>query len=329
MALVRHRRHPNLRLPLPEPSERCPRFPLPPTTTTTTTNSASKFSSAAACGDAISTGDIEKLEVLGHGNGGTVYKVRHKRTSAIYALKVVHSGSDATTRRRIRTETEILRRAADSPFVVRYHGSFENPFSGDVAILMEYMDAGTLETLLKTNGTFDEASLAKVARDILKGLNYLHARNIVHRDIKPANLLVNKKNEVKIGDFGVSKLMCRTLDPCNSYVGTCAYMSPERFDPDAYGGNYNGYAADIWSLGLTLLELYMGHFPLLQEGQRPDWATLMWAICFGEPPKLPESASSEFRSFMECCLKKESSERWTAPQLLTHPFVCTNDPEAC
>ncbi|RYR56993.1 hypothetical protein Ahy_A05g022735 isoform B [Arachis hypogaea] len=192
---------------------------------------------------------------------------------------------------------------------------------------MEYMDSGTLETLLKTRGTFDEASLAKVARDVLNGLNYLHARNIVHRDIKPANLLVNNKNEVKIGDFGVSKLMCRTLDPCKSYVGTCAYMSPERFDPDAYGGNYNGYAADIWSLGLTLLELYMGHFPLLQEGQRPDWATLMWAICFGERPSLPEGVSTEFRDFVECCLKKDSSQRWTAPQLLTHPFLSRNNPE--
>ncbi|MED6139312.1 Mitogen-activated protein kinase kinase 9 [Stylosanthes scabra] len=324
MALVRHRRHLNLRLPLPEPSERCLRFPLPQPTTT----AAKSFSTtAASSGDVIFPGDIEKLEVLGHGNGGTVYKVRDKRTSSIYALKVVQSSSDATTRRRIKTETEIHSRAADSPYVVRYHGSFESPLSGDVAILMEYMDSGTLETLLKTKGTFDEASLAKVARDVLNGLNYLHARNIVHRDIKPANLLVNSKNEVKIGDFGVSKLMCRTLDPCKSYVGTCAYMSPERFDPDAYGGNYNGYAADIWSLGLTLLELYMGHFPLLQEGQRPDWATLMWAICFGERPSLPGGVSAEFRDFVECCLKKESSERWTAPQLLTHPFLCKNDPE--
>ncbi|XP_057762905.1 mitogen-activated protein kinase kinase 9 [Arachis stenosperma] len=320
MALVRHRRHLNLRLPLPEPSERCPRFPL-----SQTTNAAKSF--CASSGDVIFPGDIEKLEVLGHGNGGTVYKVRHKRTSAIYALKVVQSSSDATTRRRIRTETEIHSRAADSPYVVRYHGSFESPLSGDVAILMEYMDSGTLETLLKTRGTFDEASLVKVARDVLNGLNYLHARNIVHRDIKPANLLVNNKNEVKIGDFGVSKLMCRTLDPCKSYVGTCAYMSPERFDPDAYGGNYNGYAADIWSLGLTLLELYMGHFPLLQEGQRPDWATLMWAICFGERPSLPEGVSTEFRDFVECCLKKDSSQRWTAPQLLTHPFLSRNNPE--
>jgi mitogen-activated protein kinase kinase 1 len=167
-----------------------------------------------------------------------------------------------------------------------------------------------------------------VARDVLNGLAYLHARNIAHRDIKPSNILVNNKNEVKIADFGVSKFMGRTLEACNSYVGTCAYMSPERFDPEVYGGNYNGFSADIWSLGLTLFELYVGHFPFLQSGQRPDWATLMCAICFSDPPSLPETASPEFRNFVECCLKKESGERWTAAQLLTHPFLC-KDMEVC
>ncbi|RDX75534.1 Mitogen-activated protein kinase kinase 9, partial [Mucuna pruriens] len=309
MAVVRDRRQLNLRLPLPEPSERRPRFPLP------------LPPSSAAKPDAIAPADIEKLHVLGHGNGGTVYKVRHRRTSALYALKVVHGDSDAATRRQVRREMDILRQT-DSPHVVKYHGFFEKP-SGDVAILMEHMELGTLDTLLKKNGTFSERQLATVARQVLSGLSYLHAHKIIHRDIKPSNLLVNRNMEVKIGDFGVSKVMCRTLDACNSYVGTCAYMSPERFDPDSYGGNYNGYAGDVWSLGLSLLELYMGHFPFLPMGQRPDWATLMCAICFGDPPTLPEGASDEFRSFIGCCLIKESSERWSASQLLTHPYLRT------
>ncbi|BAU02666.1 hypothetical protein LR48_Vigan10g039300 [Vigna angularis] len=313
MALVRHRRHPNLRLPLPEISERRPRFPLPLPPT----------AAKPAAGEGITAADLENLAVLGHGNGGTVYKVRHKTTSATYALKIIHSNADATMRRRAFSETSILRRATDCPHVVRFHGSFEKP-SGDVAILMEYMDGGTLETALATSGTFSEGRLAAVARDILEGLACLHSRNIAHRDIKPANILVNSQGEVKIADFGVSKLMCRTLEACNSYVGTCAYMSPERFDPEASGGNYNGFAADIWSLGLTLFELYVGHFPFLETGQRPDWATLICAICYGDPPSLPETASAEFRSFVESCLKKDSGDRWTAAQLLTHPFVCKN-----
>ena len=260
--------------------------------------------------------------MLGHGNGGTVYKVRHKRNSQIYALKVVHGDSDPLVRRQIYREIEILRRT-DSPYIVQCHGSYEKP-SGDIGIVMEYMELGTLDSILQKYGAFDESKLSHVARQVLHGLSYLHGQKIIHRDIKPSNLLVNKDMEVKIADFGVSKIMQRTLDACNSYVGTCAYMSPERFDPDTYGVNYDGYAGDIWSLGLTLMELYLGHFPFLPPGQRPDWATLMCAICFGDPPSLPEGASEEFRDFIQCCLQKESSKRWTTSQLLSHPFVCKN-----
>ncbi|GAB2292689.1 Mitogen-activated protein kinase kinase 9 [Dionaea muscipula] len=315
MALVRERRHLNLlSLPLPDSlhTSTCPSLslPLPP-------------SSSA------SLSDLKTLEVLGHGNGGTVYKVEHRRTGAIYALKVVHVDSDPTVRRQAIREMDILRRTNDSPFVVRCHGIFHKPgAASDIAILLEYMDSGTLDSLLKTKGTFPESLLAHVARQVLNGLSYLHSHKIVHRDIKPANLLVNGPSmEVKIADFGVSRIMARTLDPCDSYVGTCAYMSPERFDPDTYGANYDGYAGDIWSLGLTLMELYLGHFPFLSPGQVPDWAALMCAICFGDPPGLPDGAASDqFRSFLECCLQKESGKRWTATQLLTHPFlVCRDD----
>ncbi|CAJ1952134.1 unnamed protein product [Sphenostylis stenocarpa] len=317
MALIRHRRHPNLRLSVLEPSERNRNFSLSFCRSSPTTIKP-------AAEDVITAADLENLAVLGHGNGGTVYKVRHKTTLVTYALKVIHSNADATTRRRALSEISILRRATDSPHVVGFHGSFEKP-SGDLAIVMEYMDGGSLETAL-ADGTFSEERLKVVARDILEGLASLHERHITHRDIKPANILLDSKGEIKIADFGVSKLMCRTLEACNSYVGTCAYMSPERFDPEAHGGNYNGFAADIWSFGLTLFELYVGHFPFLEAGQRPDWATLMCAICYGDPPSLPESASPKFRSFIESCLKKESQDRWTAAQLLTHPFV-SKDPE--
>ncbi|KAL5721920.1 mitogen-activated protein kinase kinase [Ranunculus cassubicifolius] len=313
MAVVRKRPQLNLCLPLPESNNRRPIFP-PPLPLPLPLPNGSSLSTV----DRLS--DLEKLQVLGNGNSGTVYKVRHKRTLATYALKLIRGDSDTTVRRQMFREMEILRRT-DSPFVVKCHGIFEKP-SGDIAILLEYMDSGTLDNLLNRNGTFSEISCSNIARQVLNGLNYLHNHKIVHRDIKPSNLLVNSKMEVKISDFGVSKIMCRTLDPCDSYVGTCAYMSPERFDPDTYGANYNGYAGDIWSLGLTLVELYVGHFPFSPPGQKPDWASLMCAICFGDPPSLQESgATEEFRDFIRCCLQKESSKRWTVTQLLSHPFV--------
>ncbi|KAF4354302.1 hypothetical protein G4B88_007431 [Cannabis sativa] len=122
---------------------------------------------------------------------------------------------------------------------------------------------GNPENVLKSEGAFSESKVADVAKKLLNGLHYLHSNKIIHRDIKPANLLVNSNMEVKIADFGVSKILGRTLDTCNSFVGTCAYMSPERFDSQTYDENHDGYAGDIWSLGVTLMELYMGHFPLL------------------------------------------------------------------
>lgn len=313
MALVRERRQLKLRLPLPEAAERRPSFPLP-----------LPPSAAATASSTFSLSDYTKLSPLGAGNGGTVYKVADKNSGAIYALKLISSSSSsADVRRQILRERDILRRVAggESPFVVRCHGVSDLP-DGDLAVLMEYMDRGTLDSILRSSGTFSEDRLADVAKKVINGLIYLHGRKIVHRDIKPANLLVNSNWDVKIADFGVGRIMGRTLDPCKSYVGTCAYMSPERFDPDTYGPNYNGYSADIWSLGLTLMELYLGYFPFLLPGERPDWATLMCAICFGDLPEFPDgSGSDEFRSFVSCCLQKEASKRWSAAQLLAHPFV--------
>ncbi|XP_043705113.1 mitogen-activated protein kinase kinase 9-like [Telopea speciosissima] len=312
MEVVRQRRNHNLRLFLPDSSTQCrPHFPLP--FPPTSSFSATTISQQEV--DCLS--DLEKLKVLGHGNGGTVYQVRHNHTSNIYALKVIRGNSDTTVHQQILNEMEILRHT-DSPFIVRCNGIFHDP-SGDTSILMEYMDGGTLDSLLKSHGTLSELSLSSIARQVLNGLEYLHSQKIVHRDIKPSNLLVNQKMEVKIADFGLSKMMSHnnTLQRCDSFVGTCAYMSPERLDQCTY----DGYAADIWSFGLTLMELYVGHFPLLSIDQRSDMFTLMYAVCFEEPPSLPESASEEFQSFINCCLQKDSSKRWTVSQLLSHPFI--------
>ncbi|KAJ6816656.1 mitogen-activated protein kinase kinase 9-like [Iris pallida] len=186
------------------------------------------------------------------------------------------------------------------------------------------MDSGSLGDLVR-RAPLPEPALAHICGQVLRGLHYLHSQKVVHRDIKPSNLLVGSGGQIKIADFGVSKLLRRSLDACVSYVGTCAYMSPERFDPEAYGGNYDPYAADVWSLGLTVLELFVGRFPLVPEGERPDWAALMCAICFGEPPAMPEGASEELRDFVGCCLQKEAGKRWSVGQLASHPFVARSD----
>ncbi|WOL17365.1 mitogen-activated protein kinase kinase 5-like [Canna indica] len=256
--------------------------------------------------------DLERLRRVGSGAGGTVWLAHHRPTGRLYALKVIHGHHDDDVRRQMRREIEILR-AADSPSVVRCHGFYDR--GGEIQILLEYMDGGSLAG----RRFADEVQLADVARQVLEGLTYLHRLRIVHRDIKPSNLLVNGRGEVKIADFGVGRILAKTMDPCNSAVGTIAYMSPERINTDLNEGAYDGRAGDIWSFGVSILEFYLGRFPF---GERlGDWASLMVAICYARLPEAPPTASPEFRSFLAACLQREPARRLTAPQLLRHPFV--------
>uniref|UniRef100_A0A0E0KI77 mitogen-activated protein kinase kinase n=1 Tax=Oryza punctata TaxID=4537 RepID=A0A0E0KI77_ORYPU len=323
MALIREKRFSQMNLSLHVPSRapfqeaaaarrQCPPPVAPPSTSSTPASRASQFRLA----------DFERVAVLGSGNGGTVYKVRHRETCALYALKVQHSSGGELTGA---AEADILSRTA-SPFVVRCHAVLPASAFGDVALLLELVDGGSLDAVRSRAGAFPEAAVAEVAAQALSALAYLHARRVVHLDVKPANLLASTAGEVKLADFGIARVLPRAGDHCTSYVGTAAYMSPERFDPEAHGGRYDPLAADVWSLGVTVLELLVGRYPLLPAGQKPSWAALMCAICFGEPPALPDGAASpELRGFVAACLRKDYRERASVGELLAHPFVAGRD----
>ncbi|CAN6287056.1 unnamed protein product [Urochloa humidicola] len=318
MALtVRERRLPQLHISLDVPS--CAfRHPNPPVAAP-----ASTSASRADCEHRLS--DFDKLALLGRGNGGTVYKVAHRRTGALYALKVLHRGDPAGAA----SEVDALRRADTSPHVVRCHSVLPAAASsGDVALLLELVDGGSLDAVVARRGAFPELALAEVAAQALAGLAHLHARRVVHRDVKPGNLLAGADGEVKIADFGIAKVLSRAGDSCAAYEGTAAYMSPERFDTERHG-HADPRAADVWGLGVTVLELLMGRYPLLPAGQRPSWAALMCAICFGELPSLPDGAASpELRAFVAACLQKDYTKRASVAQLLAHPFIAGRDSAA-
>ncbi|GAA0173626.1 hypothetical protein Leryth_011378 [Lithospermum erythrorhizon] len=310
----RPRRRPDLTLPLPQ---RDPRLavplPLPP--------SSAPASSGPISGQQISStplnfSDLERISRIGSGSGGTVYKVHHRTSGKIFALKVIYGNPEEAVRRQIYREIEILR-DVDNPNVVKCHDLCDH--SGEIQVLLEFMDKGSLEGVHVSH----EPSLADFTKQILTGLVYLHRHRIVHRDIKPSNLLINSRGHVKIADFGVSRILSQTMDPCNSSVGTIAYMSPERINTDLNHGQYDGYAGDIWSLGVSILEFYLGKFPFA-VGRQGDWASLMCAICMAPPPEAPGSASREFRDFIACCLQRDPPRRWTAVRLLQHPFIVMN-----
>ena len=189
MALtVRERRLPQLHISLDVPS--CAfRHPNP------NRQPAASTSASRARGE-FRFSDFDRLDLLGRGNGGTVYKVAHRRTSALYALKVLHRGDPGAT-----SEVDALRCADSSPHVVRCHSVLPAAVPGDVALLLELVDGGSLDAVAARRGAaFPEAALAEVAAQALAGLAHLHARSVVHRDVKPANLLVSAAGEVKIAN---------------------------------------------------------------------------------------------------------------------------------
>ncbi|XP_044496068.1 mitogen-activated protein kinase kinase 5-like [Mangifera indica] len=299
------RRRRDLTIPIPQrDTARAVPLPLPPNSAPSTSQNNNI---------AMSLNELERLNRVGSGCGGTVYKVVHRPTSRVFALKVIYGYHEEAFRRQILREIEILR-DVDHPNVVKCHDMFDH--NGEIQVLLEFMDRGSLEG----SRIVDEHILSDLAKQVLSGLSYLHRRHIVHRDIKPSNLLINSRNVVKIADFGVSRILEQTMDPCNSSVGTIAYMSPERINTDLNQGKYDAYAGDIWSLGVSILEFYLGRFPF-SVGRQGDWASLMMAICMSQPPEAPPTASRDFRNFIACCLQRDPHRRWTAAQLLLHPFI--------
>jgi serine/threonine protein kinase len=125
-----------------------------------------------------------------------------------------------------------------------------------LTLILEYMDAGTLQDMVETGGVQSESVLANISLQVLRGLDFLHQKRIVHRDIKPANILVNHDGIVKLSDFGVARVMAAHEAAVKSNLGTFAFFSPERLHGDQYD-----FSSDIWSMGITLLTLALGAFP--------------------------------------------------------------------
>uniref|UniRef100_A0AAZ1XYQ5 Dual specificity mitogen-activated protein kinase kinase 1 n=1 Tax=Oreochromis aureus TaxID=47969 RepID=A0AAZ1XYQ5_OREAU len=276
--------------------------------------------------------DFEKICELGAGNGGVVFKVSHRPSGLIMARKLIHLEIKPAIRNQIIRELQVLHEC-NSPYIVGFYGAFYS--DGEISICMEHM--------------------------VIKGLSYLREKHkIMHRDVKPSNILVNSRGEIKLCDFGVSGQLIDSM--ANSFVGTRSYMSPERLQ-----GTHYSVQSDIWSMGLSLVEMAIGRFPIPPpdakeleqifgfpvEGEaassdsspkprppgrpgssygpdsRPPMAIfeLLDYIVNEPPPKLPAVFSSEFQDFVNKCLIKNPAERADLKQLMVHPFIKNSEAE--
>lgn len=241
------------------------------------------------------------------------------------AVKVVQMNVQAEVRKNIIQELRTLHQSS-CPHIVPYHGAFFS--DGSISIILDYMDGGSLADVTQALGVIPETQLAGLAKQVLQGLTYLHKDiHIIHRDVKPSNLLVNRKGEVKISDFGVSGQLANSVTKCNSWVGTVTYMSPERISGRSYS-----FDSDVWSFGLSLVECAIGRFPYpppdipVKECAPLGFWDLLDYIVEEDPPRLPEgdafpTFSEPFRLFVAGCLRKEPKERMTAPALLAHAWM--------
>ncbi|KAF5353355.1 hypothetical protein D9756_007803 [Leucocoprinus leucothites] len=196
------------------------------------------------------------IREIGQGNGGSVSLVRHRDTDIIMAKKVVLIDAKPAIRKQIVRELQIMHEC-NSRYIIECYGSYLS--DPNICICMEYMDHGSFDSIYKKIGPIQIEVVARVAMSVLEGLTYLYdVHRIIHRDIKPSNILCNTQGEIKLCDFGVSGELINSI--ANTFVGTSIYMSPERIQ----GAEYS-VKSDIWSLGITLVELATGRFPFSDD----------------------------------------------------------------
>ena len=264
-------------------------------------------------GKSIEPGDLETVGVLGRGASSYVNKVRHVPTDQLMALKVINI-YDKSKRAQLMQEIYSLFNARCGALVA-FHGAFFN--DNQINIALEYMNEGCLETVVKSRGVIPEKVLAAVTFQILWGLAYLKHEKRVHRDIKPQNILVNDRGEVKLTDFGISKELEETMGQCMTFVGTFKYMSPERIENKKYD-----FAADIWSLGIVLMECATGTYPF---AECHSYIEMVQTVLEADCPTLDSGEfSPEFCEFIKMCIHKKPGKRVPADVLMGAPWLTQN-----